>query len=220
MFDIQVGQQHFSLLSAYKPLSVKNEIFTKEMSVLLDLAILNRPDVIYIGDLNCDLLHPVDNGKQGRNLLDICDLYDLHNLINEPTKVSSTKESCLDAILTNVPSLVLKSATVYIGLSDHMLIYTILNKKLMKPKARFIKERFFKGFNEIEFNKDLQIFPFHVAYVFNEIDDIYWAWERLYNNVLDDHAPIKCKKSQGKLWWTKIHYNRDKKCHKCKCSVL
>lgn len=220
MFDIQVGQQHFSPLSAYKPLSVKNEIFTKEMSVLLDLAILNRPDVIYIGDLNCDLLHPVDNGKQGRNLLDICDLYDLHNLINEPTKVSSTKESCLDAILTNVPSLVLKSATVYIGLSDHMLIYTILNKKLMKPKARFIKERFFKGFNEIEFNKDLQIVPFHVAYVFNEIDDIYWAWERLYNNVLDDHAPIKCKKSQGKLWWTKIHYTRDKKCHKCKCSVL
>ena len=149
MFDIQVGQQHFSLLSAYKPLSVKNEIFTKEMIVLLDLAILNRPDVIYIGDLNSDLLHPVDNGKQGRNLLDICDLYDLHNLINEPTKVSSTKESCLDAI-----------------------------------------------------------------------DDIYWAWERLYNNVLDDHAPIKCKKSQGKLWWTKIHYTRDKKCHKCKCSVL
>ena len=30
--------------------------------------------------------------------------------------------------------------------------------------------------------------------MFNEIDDIYWAWERLYNNVLDDHAPIKYKK--------------------------
>ena len=90
--------------------------------------------------------------------------------------------------------LVLKSGTVDIGLSDHMLIYTILNKKLMKPKARFIKERSFKEFNEIEFNKDLQIVPFHVAYVFNEIDNIYWAWERLYNNVLDDHAPIKCKK--------------------------
>ena len=32
-----------------------------------------------------------------------------------------------------------------------------------------------------------------MAYVFDEIDDIYWAWERLYNNVLDDHAPIKYK---------------------------
>lgn len=132
--------------------------------MLLALAILNRPDVICIGDLNCDLLHPVDNGKQGRKLLDICHVYDLHNLINVPTRVSSTKESCLYVILTNVPSLVLKSGTVDIGLSDHMLIYTILNKKLVKLKARFIKERSFKKFNEIEFNKDLQIFPFHVAY--------------------------------------------------------
>ena len=28
-------------------------------------------------------------------------------------------------------------------MSDHMLINIILNKKLMKPKARFIKEKFF-----------------------------------------------------------------------------
>ena len=153
LINIQRGQKHFSLSSVYKPPSVKSEIFTKEMSVLLDLAILNRPDVISIGDLNCGLLHPVDNGKQGRKLLDICAVYDLHNLINEPTRASSTKESCRDVILTNVPSLVLKSGTADIGLSDHMLIYTILNKKFMKPKARFIKERSFKEFNEIEFNK-------------------------------------------------------------------
>ena len=29
--------------------------------------------------------------------------------------------------------------------------------------------------------------------MFDEIGDIHWAWERLYNNVLDDNAPIKCK---------------------------
>ena len=95
----------------------------------------------------------MDNGRQGRELLDICAVYDLHNLINELTRASSTKESCRDVILTNVPSLVLKSGTADIGLSDHMLIYTILNKKFMKPKVRFIKERSFKEFNEIEFNK-------------------------------------------------------------------
>ena len=64
----------------------------------------------------------------------------------------------------------------------------------MKPKACFIEETSFKEFNEIEFNKDLHIAPFLVTYVFDEIDDIDWAWERLYNNLLDDHAPIKCKK--------------------------
>ena len=110
--------------------------------------ISNRPDVICIGDINCDLLHPVYNGKLGRELLDICDVYDLHNLINEPTMVFSTKESCLDVLSTNVPSLALKSGTVDISLSDHMLICTILNKKLEKPKARFIK-RLFNMFQRI-----------------------------------------------------------------------
>ena len=87
--------------------------------------------------------------------------------------------SCLDVILSNVPSIALKSGTVDIGLSDHMLIYTIFNKKLLKPKARLTKRRCFKNFNEEEFNKDLQLVPFHAAYVFEDIDDIYWAWEEL-----------------------------------------
>ena len=86
--------------------------------------------MICIGDLNCDLLHPVCNGKQGRELLDIWDVYDLHSIINEPTRVFSTKESCLDVLPTNVPSLAFKSGTIDIGLSDHMLICTILNKFL------------------------------------------------------------------------------------------
>ena len=51
-----------------------------------------------------------------------------------------------------------------------MLIYTILNKKQMKPKARCIKENSFEEFREAELIKDLQLVPFHVAYVFDEIE--------------------------------------------------
>lgn len=41
LVDIQLGQQHFSILSAYKPPSIKNEIFRKEFGALLDLVISN-----------------------------------------------------------------------------------------------------------------------------------------------------------------------------------
>lgn len=104
LIDIQLGQHNFSLLSAYKPPSIKNEIFRKELSALLDLAISNHPDVICTGDLNCDLLNPKDNGMQGRELLDLSDVYDLCNLITGPTRISSLKESCLEVISSNVPS--------------------------------------------------------------------------------------------------------------------
>ena len=76
-----------------------------------------------------------------------------------------------------------------------MPIYTIfINKKLMKPKTRLIKGRCFRKCNDEEFNKDLQLVPFHAAYVFDDIDGICRAWEELYKNVLDDHAPIKYRK--------------------------
>ena len=42
--DIQLGQQHFSLLSVYKPPSVNSETF----AALLDLAVSSRPDIICI----------------------------------------------------------------------------------------------------------------------------------------------------------------------------
>ena len=102
--------------------------------------------------LNCDILHPTDNGKQSTELLDICGIYGLDNLIKEPTRISSAKEMCLDVILTNVPSFTLKSGTCQMGLGDLMLIYSIFNRKLMKLKPEFVKERTFKNFDKDEYN--------------------------------------------------------------------
>ena len=131
----------------------------QELSAVLDIAFWNNPNVICLGDMNCDLLHPCDNAKQGRallSLLDICDVYDLHCLINEPTRILLTKESCIDVILTNTPALVLESGTLEPGLSDHLLIYTVLNIKSKKPKTTFRTSRSFKEFNAYLFNMDLQ----------------------------------------------------------------
>ena len=163
LVDFQVGQQHISLLCGYKPPSVNNNTFTDEMYTLLDAAISNRPNMICLGDLNCDILHPLENGKEGRAWLDICDIYDLQNLITAPTRISRTKQSCIDIIATNVPAFELQSGVLEPGLSDHKLVYTILNGKALKPTTIFTKARCFKSFNEEAFNKDLECVPFNVA---------------------------------------------------------
>ena len=59
LVDFQLGQQHISVLCSYKPPSVNNNIFTDEMYTLLDAAISNQPNIICLGDLNCDILHPL-----------------------------------------------------------------------------------------------------------------------------------------------------------------
>ena len=61
------------------------------------------------GRFNCDILHSLEDGKEGRAWLDIYDIYDLQNLIFELTRISKIRESCLDLIATNAPVFALHS---------------------------------------------------------------------------------------------------------------
>ena len=37
--------------------------------------------------------------------------------------------------------------------------------------------------------------PFHISYSFN---DIQWAWQKMYSDVIYDHMPLKKVKIEGK----------------------
>lgn len=97
-----------------------------------------------MGDLNCYILHPLDNGKDGLAWLDICDVYDLGNSITELTRISRTKVSCVDIIAMDASAFTLQVGKLELGLSDRKLVYAVLNRKVMKLKAVF-KKRCFKN---------------------------------------------------------------------------
>lgn len=61
---IQIAQIYISLLCEYKLPPGNFNAFIKEMYSLLDLALVNQANVICLGDLNCDILHPRDDGKK------------------------------------------------------------------------------------------------------------------------------------------------------------
>lgn len=191
LLDLSIRQTRFALIAAYKPPSLDNVPFSSEMYSLLVKAISQSDNIICLGDLNCDISSPLNNCNKGRCLLDICDIYGLDSLNNSPTRISSQRSSCLDVILTNVPGYFRESGTLEVGLSDHCLVYAVLNKKLPQPKAEIIRVRSFKNFDEGSFCSDLSLFPFTTAYVFDDPEDVYWAWEKMFAEVLDDHAPVK-----------------------------
>ena len=102
-------------------------------------------------------LHPLHNNKQGKCLLDICDIYDLDPLI-----INQQESTCLDVILSNVPAFLKDSGVIDTGLSDYRrslhntnLIYTTLNTKLLRPRSECIFERSMKNFNQAAFLDDL-----------------------------------------------------------------
>lgn len=88
------------------------------------------------------------------------------------------------------------SGVIETGLSDHCLVYAVLNRKPMRPKADKITRRSFKNFDQKALLCDLNTVPFSVAYIFDDPDDVYWCWEQLYNQVLDNHALIKTMTKQ------------------------
>ena len=59
LFDLQIGQRQFALISAYKPPSSDNITFTSEWTTLLDEATCISENVICVGDLNCDIINPL-----------------------------------------------------------------------------------------------------------------------------------------------------------------
>lgn len=98
----------------------------------------------------------------------------------------------MDIIATNVYAFILKSETIETVLSDHKLIYTVLNKRVTKQKVTYKSTRCFKHFDKEASNKDLECVPFN--YIFDDVNDICWAWEKMYEDILDEHAPVRLKK--------------------------
>ena len=44
--------------------------------------------------------------------------------------------------------------------------------------------------------QDLQRVPFHVPHLFDDINDVYWAYDGLTKEVLDEHIPVKQKQKR------------------------
>ena len=72
------------------------------------------------------------------------------------TRISKTRESCLDVILTNASALIKSSGVLEPGLSDHRLVYAVLNSKLPLPKSEMVMKRSMKRFNQEAFLEDLK----------------------------------------------------------------
>ena len=68
------------------------------------------------------------------------------------------------------------------GISDsHNIISVAVKGDAPPPKHRKMKYKSFKNFHEDAFSEAVRVAPFEVAYVFDDVDDIYWAHKVLRN---------------------------------------
>ena len=93
-----------------------------------------------------------------RNLKDFCEMYDLENLIREPTCFKdASNPSSIDVMLTNRRNNFKNFTTIETGLSDHhKMTVTVLKTYFKQKKPIQINYCSYKYFTESEFRIDLQ----------------------------------------------------------------
>ena len=64
-----------------------------------------------------------------------------------------------------------------------------------KNTDRLIYYRSYKHFDETSLKRDLDIAPFHVGDIFDDVGDTFWFNHALIEDVVGGHAPIKRKKT-------------------------
>ena len=124
----------------------------------------------------------------------IYDLYGLTNIVTQPTCFKGDNPTVIDVTLASNPRRYIVDLNASFGLSDHHNIIGAATRRFApKQQPGKIFYRSYKHFNELDFTNDIEVAPFHVAYIFDDVDDTAWFHATLIKDVMDSHALIKTK---------------------------
>jgi len=102
-----------------------------------------------MGDFTCNLasLQPDINTVLLTNIVDI---YNLHQLIDSPTRITNPSSTLIDVTFTNCQNNIVSAGVSHVSLSDHSLVYAFLCKG-----HSTLTYRKFSNFDSARFHYDI-----------------------------------------------------------------
>lgn len=177
----------FLICNTYRPPQTPTTCFESLSNSLTDALLLDL-DIFVLGDLNCNLL---GSSSEATSLTDFTSTFNLHQLIEKPTRITETTKSLIDVIMTTNVNVVTLSDAVACSISDHRLVYVAMALKTPRLKPSYVTIRSYPKYNAKRFCEDLALVPFHMTYMFDDFDDQVETFNALFTDILNDHAPIK-----------------------------
>ena len=148
-----------------------------------------------LGDLNCNLGAPIFDHKS-KTLSGIADLYNLEQLIEEPTRITESTSTMIDLIFTNTTDNVACSGVSHVGISDHSLIYAF--RKLSAGRSnvghKTVTYRNFKNFDSSSCRADVGSQNWDEIKSLKDLNDMWRAWKTNFNRIVDKHASVRVKR--------------------------
>ena len=139
--------------------------------------------------------------------LNLVQLFDLHQLVSEPTRVTQTTATIIDHVYSTDPENIIECFPSNFSISDHYPVCFTRKVNCKIPKSDHITTsyRCFKHFNESIFLNDLEQDMTLFTANHHSVDEDFSNWYSIIMNKLDKHAPIKRKRVKTKRlpdWFT------------------
>ncbi|OXA44550.1 putative RNA-directed DNA polymerase from transposon BS [Folsomia candida] len=176
------------------PLDSLKSQFIRSLECLLFQIEKDKVDYMLLGDWNMDLMK-YDNHTVSLN--SVTRSFALKQLIDVPTRVTSSSSTLIDHIYTNCPQKFIQSGAFDLTTSDHRFTFTILATKKVKVPPRIVTYRPKKNVDwenvgtrinnldwselDSKYSVDVNLNYFHTSIL----------------NILDEECPSKKKRIKG-----------------------
>ena len=171
----------------------------------LKLHQLRKESILLMGDMNSDLLKRNGNEQiqhYGRKLKQLMNNFGLKNVITEPTRIAEASATLIDLILTSETSKITTSGTFDLALSDHKLVFAVVNLKRQKQQPKIAFVRNYKNLDIGKLKEEFDVAPWWICNTFEDVEDVTYAWETLYKNILNSFVKTrKAKIRSNSLPW-------------------
>ena len=125
--------------------------------------------------------------SETKKLSDLANMFQLEQLIKEPTRITSQSQTLIDLAFSNRPEIIIKSGVDHVGMSDHSLTYIHRKISIPRKQPKIINTRQFKHFNLEAYKQDLaKILQNQPQY--GDPNILWEDWKRKFLLVADMHA--------------------------------
>ena len=186
--EIRHKRKRMLVCNLYRP-PTSNIDWMNKFVDLLDKASDMDLDKVILGDFNCDMLKP-DQGNSTK-LIDIATEFGLDQLITSPTRVTERSSTLIDLLYTVNTDLFTHYGCLDLSISDHSLIYGVTSLVSYRQAHCCKYIRCFGKCDTDSLLNDLDVAPWSVMESFDDVDDQWNYWKKLFITIVDQHIPLK-----------------------------
>ena len=143
-----------------------------------------------MGDFNADVIAS-EPCKYTRNFMHATRLHGLSELIKEPTRVTEHTKTAIDLVFVNNLHRIVSHGVQEFAANDHSVVFAVKKAGVCKAHAEICEMRSFKRYNKEQFRSEVADIPWSVVESFDDLNDAVSAWNTLFIDVANCHAPIK-----------------------------